>query len=129
MKSISIVLGAGLGAAIIIGAASAQVTDPRIVAEIGVRYDDLDLDSDAGARAMLARLDVAATKACGGKPFGVMSRDHVGVAKEREYRRCKAAAMEGSTLELGSPRVRAAWLEKQSPEVAKPAQSLGVGAR
>lgn len=128
MKSISIVLGAALGAATIIGSASAQVADPRIVTEIGVRYDDLDLDSEAGARAMLARLDLAATKACGGKPFGVMSRDHVGVAKELEYRRCKAAAMESSTLKLDSPRVRAAWLDKRSPGAVKSAP-IGAGAR
>lgn len=129
MKSISIMRSAGLCAATLIIPAHAQVAPPQIVTEISVRYDDLDLESDAGTRAMLTRLDAAATKACGGKPSAAMSRDHVGMAKHLEYRRCKAAAMESSTLKLGSPRVRAAWLDKQPAQAVKSAQPFGVAAR
>ncbi len=35
---------------------------------VEVSYSDLDLESEAGARALLERLDAAAFKACGGDP-------------------------------------------------------------
>lgn len=121
MKGMSLALGAGLFAASVIVPASAQVAPAQVVSDVTVPYDDLDLKSEAGARAMLARLDAAATRACGGKPAPVMPGDPVALAKQREYRRCKAAAMDGSTLRLGSPRVRTAWIERQgSAEKARP---------
>lgn len=126
MKRLFIALGAGLCAASTAIPASAQVAPPQIVTDIGVRYDDLDLESGPGARTMLARLDVAATKACGGKPTPAMPGDQVGLAKQREYRRCKAAAMESSTLRLGSPLVRAAWLDQRAPSAIQPQEPIGV---
>lgn len=113
MKNVSISLGAGFLAACMALPANAQVADPQIVTSIGVPHEDLDLDSEAGALTMLARLEAAATKACGGKPSAAMGRDQVGQAKHREFRRCKTAALERSTLSLDAPRVRAAWLDKQ----------------
>lgn len=128
MKNLSISLGAGLLAACMAFPANAQVADPQIVTSIGVAHKDLDLDSDAGARAMLERLDAAATKACGGKPSAAMGRDQVGQAKHREFRRCKTAALERGTLSLDAPRVRAAWLAKQPAWALRP-QPLATGTR
>jgi UrcA family protein len=110
MKRISIMVGAGLVVAMMPAPAMAQGADPIIVMHIGVPHADLDLQSESGARTMLERLEEAATKACGGKPLAGASWDQIGQAKEREHRRCKAAAIDGATLKLGAPLVRAAWL-------------------
>src|SRR5690606_4783632 len=126
MKGFSIALGAALGAAIVSAPAAAAVAAPAIVTDIGVRYDDLDLASEAGARALLARLDAAAAKACGGRPAPVMPGDPVGIARGGEYRRCKAAALENSTRRLGSPLVRAAWLERPESSAARARESVAV---
>lgn len=110
MKRISIMVGAGLVVAAMPAPAIAQGADPITVKHIGVPHADLDLKSESGARTMLERLEKAATKACGGKPLPPASWDQVGQAKQREHRRCKAAAIDGATLKLGAPLVRAAWL-------------------
>lgn len=126
MKRLFIALGAGLCAASTIMPASAQVAPPQTRTDIGVRYDDLDLGSGPGVAAMLDRLDLAATRACGGKPSPAMPGDQVGLAKHREYRRCKAAAMDSSTLKLGAPLVRAAWLKQRGPSAIQPQDPVGV---
>jgi UrcA family protein len=56
--------GAGvfaLAALSIAGSALSQVS-------VRVRYDDLDLNSPAGASVMAARINAAASRACGGEP-------------------------------------------------------------
>jgi len=126
VKKLSIALSAALWIASTVVPASAQVAPPQIVTNIGVRYGDLDLKSASDARIMLTRLERAATKACGGKPVPTSPGDQVGLAKRDEYRRCKAAAMERSTLRLGAPLVRAAWLEKRLPSSNRPQEAFGV---
>jgi UrcA family protein len=128
MKKLTIPLGAGLCLAALAPPASAQAAPAQIVTNIGVSHSDLDLESAQGVQAMLARLDRAATEACGGKPAPVMPGDQVGMAKQGEHRRCKAAAMESSTLRLGSPPVRAAWLGKRERSTVPSQESLGGGA-
>ena len=126
MKRLFVPLGAGFAVATTIGPASAQVAPTQIVSDVGVRYGDLDLESAPGARTMLARLNAAAAKACGGKPTPAIPGDQVGLAKQREYRRCKAAAMDSSTLRLGSPLVRAAWLNPGPPSATQPREAVGM---
>lgn len=118
MKTSSILLDAALVVASIIGPVGAQVTPPEIVTRIAVGHQDLDLESETGARTMLDRLNKAATKACGGKPFWTPGNP-VALAMQDEFGRCKAAALESSTLKLGSPSVRAAWLKKDAPSTIK----------
>ena len=126
MKTSSIFLSAGLCVASVTLPANAQLAPPQVVADVRVRYDDLDLESGPDIRTMLARLDLAATKACGGKPTPPMPGDQVGLAMQEEYRRCKAAAMESSTLRLGSWPVRAAWLNKWAPSTIKSPEAFKV---
>lgn len=119
MKTLAIVSGAAMCAAILVAPAGAQPAPSHIVTEVGVAYSDLDLTSEEGARAMLDRLETAAAAACGGKPSPVMPGDAVGLAKLRAFRACKAAAIDNSTLDLGSAPVRAAWLAEQRPSGAR----------
>lgn len=129
MHRTAIAIGAGLLAAGAVTSAAAQRSRADIVVQISVPHGDLDLASEAGAKAMLVRLDKAASKACGGKPMPVMALDQVGHAKKREYQRCKLAAMDRGTLQLGAPRVRAAWLGEQSGSPAGLASPAATGAR
>lgn len=115
MKRILLAVSIGLPAAIFPVLAMAQgadtAPDTAIVANINVRHGDLDLADKSGAETMLARLDKAATKACGGKPMSATDLDHqMTQARLDEHRRCKAAAIDRATLKLGAPVVRAAWL-------------------
>ena len=129
MNRISIAIGAGLIVAGFASPTSAQRSQANIVAHVHVPHGDLDLTSEAGAKAMLARIDEAASKACGGKPVTGMAMDQVGQAKKREYRRCKAAAMNSGVSGLGAPRVRAAWLDQQSGSPGKAAMPVAEAAR
>jgi UrcA family protein len=112
MKRPGIAAGAALAVALFSIPALAQGTHRNIVAHINVRQSDLDLRKPSGAATMLARLDRAATKACGGKPLsGTSWNNALADAKKREHLRCKAVAMDAATLQLGAPLVRAAWLD------------------
>lgn len=129
MNRISIAIGAGLIAAGAMFPASAQRSQANIVAHVRVPHHDLDLTSEAGARTMLERIDKAAAKACGGKPVAGMAMDEVAQAKKREYRRCKAAAMDKGISALAAPRVRAAWLGQQSRSAGEAPMPVAKGAR
>lgn len=128
MKLLSLTVGAGLCAVSFFTPAIAQVAERQIIATTSVRHGDLDLSSDAGASTMLARLDVATTKVCGGKRAATLSGGQLEFAKRREHRRCKAAAMESSTLKLGS-KVRTAWLDQRAAELAQTSRLPGPRAR
>lgn len=123
MKRLTFAFGAVLCAATLVPA-HAQVAPARVVTNVQVRHGDLDLGSAPGARAMLARLDAAATRACGGRPAPAMPGDQVGLAKQAEFRRCKAAAMESGTQRLGAPLVRTAWLGRKAPAAIQPDEPL-----
>ena len=111
MKTFLLASGVALLAIVATGPAAAQTTRSLIIEQVKVRHGDLDLATERGAGAMLARLDNAASRACGGKP-GPMLGDSLGPAKQRAYRLCKVAAIDAATLTLNAPRVRAVWLEQ-----------------
>lgn len=114
MKRIFVELGTGLIALVLTGSPSAAAAHPgaAMIKYMNVRHSDLDLARDADARKMLARLEAAATSACGGRPTPVSGDDRVGQAKHRQHRICKARAVDDATQRLGAPLVRAAWLKK-----------------
>lgn len=90
---------------------SAADESPAIIEHAKVHYGDLDLATPDGAGAMLARLETAASNACGGRPSLSIVNPLVS-AKQRAYRRCRIAALDAATLRLGAPLVRSAWLER-----------------
>jgi UrcA family protein len=66
-----------------------------------VRFGDLNLSDPGGARAMLARIQHAATRSCGRDPD---PRDLEQVAR---LERCRADAVDRALAALGSPAVTA----------------------
>ncbi|MFO1401895.1 MAG: UrcA family protein [Steroidobacteraceae bacterium] len=82
------------------GLASAQAAD--LAAErpsVAVRYDDLNLASDGGARRLYARLQQAAVRVCPGGH----DRDRTRAAR----RACQAQAVDAAVLQVSSPRLAA----------------------
>ena len=113
MKTFSPVLlasSAGLLAAFQPAPSAAADESRAVIEHAKVRYGDLDLATPAGAEAMLARLEAAASEACGRLPQNAM--DPLLAAKQRAYRRCRISALDAATLRLGAPLVRSAWLDR-----------------
>ena len=54
--------------ACVLAAAAAQSDDAGAPLSVKVRYSDLELASDGGARTMLARIESAARRVCGQAP-------------------------------------------------------------
>jgi UrcA family protein len=72
--------------------------DPtQVVSYTSVPYADLDLASDAGARAMLARIQAAAGAVCGG------AANKTSKAEKADYRDCHAIAVAGAVSKMRSP--------------------------
>jgi UrcA family protein len=67
-RAIQLIVVAGM--AVLAHAQTAQAGAPKreLIDSVTVTYTDLDLRNDAGARAMLKRLENAAYRACGGDP-------------------------------------------------------------
>jgi UrcA family protein len=68
-----------------------------------VSYGDLDLSREAGARVMLDRLQLAASKVCGSQP------DMHSLERTMRYRSCLRQAMDGAVARVGSPAVDALY--------------------
>jgi UrcA family protein len=87
------------------GPASAQTVsikaDPVHRRSVEVRSDDLDLSREADARQMLARLGVAADRACGGRPPQNMHPAEAALAAD--YRQCRDRALAAAAAALKSP--------------------------
>ena len=65
--------------------------------QVAVRYGDLNLTHEEGARTLLMRLDHAATQVCGGRPSIVDLRAW------GAYEACRKAAMDRAVLTVQSP--------------------------
>jgi UrcA family protein len=111
-----VLLACGAAAALLAaGPAASKSNRSVVVGHAKVSAADLDLRSEAGAAAMLARIEEGAGKACGGDPGTAFNRDIVTLLKQRAYRECKTAAIEATTIRLGAPLVRSTWLSRGEP--------------
>ena len=85
-------------------ASTAQAAaEPERIASVTVPLNDLDLTTEAGVTAALARLDQAAYRACGGNPifhrsYEIMPRETVKV-----YRECRDDAVARAVAEIAMP--------------------------
>ncbi len=84
--------------------ASAQTANQRV--ETRIEFADLDLNSNAGADALLYRFRAAAEDACGDR-FGQMTlREHLNI------RACKREFMRDAVREARNPSVAARYAER-----------------
>jgi UrcA family protein len=80
-------------------AAPAAAAERQIV----ISYADLDLSGRSGAQALLQRLEIAASVACGGIP------DLRELGRVVLYQSCKQKALDGAVASVGSPLVSAVY--------------------
>jgi UrcA family protein len=83
------------------GSAAAQSDDAGAALTAKVRYADLNLTSEAGAKTMLGRIEYAARRVCG-------SPDVRDLAQVAAYDHCKAETVVRTVRVLGAPLVAAA---------------------
>jgi UrcA family protein len=75
----------------------------RQTVSVTVPYDDLDIDTPAGARTLLDRISVASKKVCGKPPSTLM----LSVPDKRTE--CRANAVRQTVLSLNEPAITLAW--------------------
>ena len=88
------------------GAPAALASPSVAVASVEVDYSDLDLDREAGARTLLARIERAAGRVCGKRPtsvrFGAMER----------HTACRMSAIETAVRDVEQPVLTLAWSQR-----------------
>jgi UrcA family protein len=99
---------AALAAALAAIASQASARTFAEPAAVSVPYGDLDLDSPAGVRSMLRRLEEAAGRACGRQPTGLRLGEAVRV------RNCRADVMRQAVVQLDRPMLTAS-LARRDP--------------
>lgn len=77
--------------------------------QVTVRYGDLNLTHEEGARVLLTRLDHAATHVCGGSPR--VADLHAWAS----YEACRKAAMDRAVASVRSPLVASLYGAPQAP--------------
>ena len=75
---------------------------------VTISYSDLDLNTNAGARAMFARITHAAGEICGAQP------DSQGLDQTRAYKGCMTSVTNRAVAKLGSAKV-SAFAGRSSP--------------
>lgn len=92
-------------------ASAAQAQTPQ--SDVVVRFADLDPGTSMGARALLRRIDRAATAACGDYTVSGAQRE------EREWRSCYRSAMENAVRRVNHPRLTALYAAPSSSQLAR----------
>lgn len=80
---------------------TALADEPIITRHVEVRIDDLNLTDEHDAAVLLQRLDIAARKACGGRPFS-QNMHPAETEMRRDYDKCRSVAMNRVLAELRS---------------------------
>jgi UrcA family protein len=88
----------------------AHAETPRVV-NVPVYSVGLDLRTEAGAEAMLKRLDRAATRACGGKPPLVP----LNASRTTGFEACHNGAMKRAVADLNSSMVAELFFKTRTP--------------
>ncbi len=83
----------------IAGSASAQSGDDGAPNAVSIHYSDLNLNQGAGAGVMLARIESAASTACGGQPDAMM------LGRRASYDRCRKETVAHAVAQLNAPSV------------------------
>lgn len=83
-----------------LGAAAAPAALAADTAQVAVRYTDLDLETEAGAQALYARIAAAARRVC-------PEHDARDLHRSRAARECRADAIERAVSAVGNERLAA----------------------
>jgi UrcA family protein len=89
------------------GQAAERVMLGTNVTSVTVAYDDLNLSSPNGAKALYARLESAASKVCGGEPNLLQE-----LQKHSNFRSCYHQALDNAVDKVADPRLQALHREQ-----------------
>ena len=92
-----------VAAALIAGAANAESSQIR--KDVQVSYHDLNLNTDAGAHALLVRISAAASEACGTTPFFYPTYSVAPALANKEFATCRANAINAAVNGINAPLV------------------------
>lgn len=96
-----IAIAGTFGLALAAHAGDARTADAPKHADVVVRYSDLNLNSNDGARVLYARLSAAADEACGREPS---ARE---LKARMQYKACYDRTLEKAVGKVGNPGVQA----------------------
>lgn len=103
-RSIRFPIIAAIGIVAAVQSAHATSLTERVeVGRVTVNYADLNLGSVADAHALLARLQKAAYRACGGDPRLDPNYDLMAPHIERSYRQCRNEALSRAVTSVNAP--------------------------
>lgn len=105
----------GISTFVIAALLSAASAEPAAVQGTSkVSYGDLDLSTASGARAMLTRIEKAATQACGRSPF--LREPHSPTIRYAmyDYRQCREQAVAQAVASLRAPAVSRLYAESRA---------------
>ncbi len=100
------ILGISLAAITVLGcAANAGPAYDMIRKDVAVQYGDLNLSTEAGARAMLVRIDQAARNACGDSPYFYGTYSIAPALARKDFATCQVNAVSTAVKSLNAPLV------------------------
>ena len=100
------VLGISLAVMTVLGSVAHAGPEYGVIRkDVAVRFGDLNLSTEAGARSMLIRIDQAARKACGGAPFFYGTYDIAPGLARKDFAACQANAVSTAIRSLNAPLV------------------------
>ena len=111
------IVGTALVAAGLI-AGAAHADSGLIRKDVQVSYHDLNLSTEAGARALLVRIELAANEACGNSPFFYSSYSLAPALADKEFATCRANAINSAVSSLKAPLVREIFANNSLTRVA-----------
>lgn len=100
------ILGISLVAMTVLGSvANAWPEYNTVRQDVSVRFSDLNLSTEAGAHAMLIRIDQAAKKACGGSAFFYGTYTIAPELARKDFVTCQSNAVSAAVKMLNAPLV------------------------
>jgi UrcA family protein len=92
-------------------AAPAALAERPVTRQVTVSYGDLNLESEAGAKALFSRIGNATRKVCGTRPAHIMN------GALTRYFACRDSVTEATVRRIGSPNVSLAWAAQRAEPV------------
>jgi UrcA family protein len=111
-KAMLRIFGISLAAMTVLGSvANAWPAYDTVRQDVTVRYGDLNLATDAGAHAMLVRINQAAQKACGGSPFFYGTYSIAPGLARKGFATCQTNAVSAAVKSLNAPLVTRLYVQ------------------
>ncbi len=113
MRANSTIILAAIAAVLSCNAHATSSKSESKTVQVTVAYGDLNLDNLTDARVFFARLEKAAKRACGPKPFMQSRYDVIPEGLKQTYKECRTRAVGDAVARLDAPLVSRAYAESR----------------